>query len=107
MSAGLEQKDLAQRWGVSVRTVARVVKLCGTVPIRFRGLAPVFTVAQADEMAAKWRQTKEATIEAMARTQRRTMRRLRRERGANWIKAPARVLTVAELKRRVGKGGAK
>jgi hypothetical protein len=87
----LEQKDLQSRWRVSLSTVRRVLRGSTEKPVRYNGLRPVFTAAQADRIFSAWQASKERTREKMAR-------KISRQRRAERAERKARLISLAEAK---------
>lgn len=96
--AELKQKELCKRWNVSISTVRRIVKEAGEEPIKWIGLNPVFSPAQADRMYAQWQRGKADLIDRLSRTAKRAWRRRKKRGGTS-----AKVLSLDEVKRRAAR----
>ncbi len=80
----LTKKELATRWGCSVRTVERAVRQFPVTPVAFIGHQPVFDLPSILNME-----------------ERRTRYRLEK---AGYATPDTQIITVKEAKRRAGKG---
>ena len=98
----LTQKDLAVRFGASQSTTRRMVRASGLSPVGYggpTGMAPLFTTDQADAIAARWAKQRERTVRA-------TSKKLKESWKARRGTKPApKIHSLAEVKRRAGKGG--
>lgn len=63
----LSKKDLAERWGVSVRSVERTRARYGLAPCGFFGRQPEFTIADVERMERKRNADREAMAERLAK----------------------------------------
>lgn len=79
----LTKKDLASRWGVTVRSVERTRKRFGLCPCGFFGRQPEFTVKDVERLEEKRKAERIAMLNGDA------------------------IITIKEAKRRAGKRGAR
>lgn len=94
----LTRREIAARWGnCSVRTVARAEKQFGLEPVTYIGLEPVFSLADVAKCEQRRMAHKRRTIAKLAATGAKALAKV----------AEAQIISVAEAKRRAGKGGSK